>query len=138
MSLNKVLLIGRLGKDPETRYFQDGTAVVNMSLATDEGYTDRNGNKVDKTEWHRIVAFGKQAEICSQYLQKGSKIFVEGKLRTRKWQDQDGQDRYITEIVIFRVLFLDNRRQQSQTETADDMEDYGPAYDSSPIDDAPF
>jgi single-strand DNA-binding protein len=138
MSLNKVLLIGRLGKDPETRYFQDGTAVVNMSLATDEGYTDRDGNKVDKTEWHRIVAFGKQAEICSQYLQKGSKIFVEGKLRTRKWQDQDGQDRYITEIVIFRVLFLDNRRQQSQTETADDMEDYGPAYDSSPIDDAPF
>ena len=138
MSLNKVLLIGRLGKDPETRYFQDGTTVVNMSLATDEGYTDRDGNKVDKTEWHRIVAFGKQAEICSQYLQKGSKIFVEGKLRTRKWQDQDGQDRYITEIVIFRVLFLDNRRQQSQTETADDMEDYGPAYDSSPIDDAPF
>lgn len=99
--VNKVILIGNLGQDPEQRAMPNGNAVVNLSLATDESYKDRQtGQMVPKTEWHRIVMFGKLAEIAGQYLRKGSKIYVEGKLATRKWQGKDGQDRYTTEIVI--------------------------------------
>lgn len=99
--VNKVILIGNLGQDPDTRYTPSGNAVVNLNLATDESYKDRNtGQMVPKTEWHRIVIFGKLAEISAQYLQKGSKIYVEGKLQTRKWQDKNGQDKYTTEVVV--------------------------------------
>lgn len=99
--VNKVILIGNLGKDPETRYTPNGSAVTNLTLATDESYKDKNsGQMVPKTEWHRIVIFGKIAEIAAQYLHKGSKVYLEGKLQTRKWQGQDGQDRYTTEVVI--------------------------------------
>lgn len=99
--VNKVILIGNLGQDPETRYTPNGNAVTNLNMATDESYKDRqSGQLVPKTEWHRIVMFGKIAEIAGQYLRKGSKVYIEGKIQTRKWQGQDGQDRYTTEIVV--------------------------------------
>ncbi len=99
--VNKVILIGNLGADPDVRYMPSGDAVANVSLATGESWKDRNtGEAQERTEWHRVVFFGKLAEIVKQYLRKGSKIYVEGKLRTRKWQGQDGQDRYTTEVVV--------------------------------------
>ena len=107
--LNKAMIIGRLGREPELKYTQSGSPVCTFSVATDESYTDNSGQKVEKTEWHRIVVFQKAAENCSQYLGKGSLVFIEGKLETRKWQDQQGQDRYTTEIKAQRVQFLDKR-----------------------------
>lgn len=107
--LNKVMIIGRLGRDPELRYSTSGTPMANLRIATDESYTDRDGNKVDRTEWHTVVVFQRQAENCANYLGKGSLVFVEGSLQTRKWQDQQGQDRYTTEIKAQRVQFLDRR-----------------------------
>ena len=107
--LNKVQIIGRLGRDPEIRYTQAGLPIANMRIATDESYTDRDGNRVDRTEWHTVVAFQRQAETCSNYLGKGSLVYVEGSLQTRKWQDQQGQDRYSTEIKAQRVVFLDRK-----------------------------
>jgi single-strand DNA-binding protein len=99
--VNKVILIGNLGAEPDVRYMPSGDAVANVRIATDESYKDKNtGEKVPRTEWHNVVFFGKLAETVKQYLHKGSKIYVEGKLRTRKWQGQDGQDRYSTEIVV--------------------------------------
>lgn len=108
-SLNMVQLIGRLGRDVDLRYSQNGTAVANFSVATDEFYTDRNGARVERAEWHRIVAYGKTAENCGQFLGKGSLVYVEGSLQTRKWQDQSGQDRFTTEIKAQRVQFLDRK-----------------------------
>ena len=108
-SLNRVMLIGRLGRDPELRYTQSGTPVCTLQAGTDESYTDRDGNKVERTEWHRITCFQKQAENCANYLTKGSLVYVEGSLTTRKWQDQQGQDRYTTEIKAERVQFLDRK-----------------------------
>lgn len=100
-SLNKVELIGNLGADPELRYLQNGGAVANLNIATSESWKDKTtGEKKEKTEWHRVVIFGKLAEIAGEYLRKGSKVFIEGALQTRKWQDQDGVDRYTTEIVV--------------------------------------
>ncbi|TWI76859.1 single-strand binding protein [Desulfobotulus alkaliphilus] len=108
--VNKVILIGNLGADPAIRYFQDGTAVCNFNMATTENWTDRqSGEKRDKTEWHRIVAFRRLAEICGQYLRKGSKVYVEGKLQTRSYE-KDGQTRYITEIVASEMRMLDSAR----------------------------
>jgi single-strand DNA-binding protein len=111
--VNKVILIGNLGQDPETRYTPNGNAVVNLNLATDESYKDRQtGQLVPKTEWHRVVMFGKIAEVAGQYLRKGSKVYIEGKLQTRKWQGQDGQDRYTTEVVVDingQMQMLDSR-----------------------------
>lgn len=99
--INKVIIVGNLGQDVETKTTQDGQSIARFSIATSENWTDRNtGQKQEKTEWHRIVIFGKLADIASQYLHKGSKVYVEGKLRTQKWQDQQGNDRYTTEIVI--------------------------------------
>ena len=99
--VNKVILIGNLGADPDVRYMPSGDAVANVRIATSETWKDRNtGEKQERTEWHNVVFFGKIAEVVKQYLRKGSKIYVEGKLRTRKWQTQDGQDRYTTEIVV--------------------------------------
>src|SRR4030067_369405 len=99
MSVNKGILIGRLGKDPETRYMTNGEAVTNATLATSENWKDKSGEKQEKTEWHNLVFYRRLAEIAGEYLKKGSQIFVEGKLQTRKWQDKEGQDRYTTEIV---------------------------------------
>ncbi len=114
-SMNKVILVGRLGQDPKLSYTPSGQAVVNFSLATDEGYRDRNtGQRVDKTEWHRIVAWRQTAEFVGKYLNKGSLVLVEGKLQTRKWQDQNGQDRFTTEIVANVVQGLESKQQQGQ------------------------
>ena len=107
--LNKVMLIGRLGADPDVRYSQGGQPVARLRIATDESYTDRDGNRQERTEWHTVVAFQRTAEICQQYLHKGSLVYVEGKLQTRKWQDQSGQDRYSTEIRVDRMRMLDSR-----------------------------
>jgi single-strand DNA-binding protein len=111
--INKVILIGNLGADPETRYTPNGNAVANLNLATDESYKDRqSGQLVPKTEWHRIVMFGKIAEVAGQYLRKGSKVYIEGKLQTRKWQNKEGQDVYTTEVVVDingQMQMLDSR-----------------------------
>jgi len=107
--LNKVMIIGRLGRDPELRYTQSGAPIASLNVATDESYMDRDGNKVDRTEWHRVSVFQRQAENCANYLTKGSLVYVEGSLQTRKWQDQQGQDRYTTEIKAQRVQFLDRK-----------------------------
>ena len=111
--LNKVQIIGRLGKPVEIKYSQAGNAIASFSVATDESYTDKNGQRQEATEWHNIVAFGKTADICGKYLDKGSLVYVEGKLRTRKWQDRDGRDRYVTEIHADNVRFLERKQEQA-------------------------
>nr|BET44390.1 MAG: hypothetical protein ACHINZ_0600 [Candidatus Aschnera chinzeii] len=99
--INKVILIGNLGKDPEIRYIPNGSAIANLSLATSESWRDKQTGEIrEKTEWHRVVIFGKLAEIASEYLRKGTQVYIEGSLQTRKWQDQDGQDRYYTEVIV--------------------------------------
>lgn len=109
-SVNKVILVGNLGKDPEVRYMPNGDAVTNITLATTDSWKDKNsGEKKETTEWHRVVLFRKLAEIAGQYLKKGSQIYVEGSLKTRKWQGQDGQDRYTTEIVADTMQMLGRR-----------------------------
>jgi single-strand DNA-binding protein len=109
-SLNKVILIGNLGKDPETRYAPSGDAICNLTLATTETWKDKStGERRDATEWHRVVFFGRVAEVAAQYLRKGSQIYVEGRLQTRKWQDKDGQDRYTTEIRGDEMKMLGRR-----------------------------
>ncbi|MGD8908201.1 MAG: single-stranded DNA-binding protein [Chromatiales bacterium] len=108
--INKVILIGNLGRDPETRYMPSGGAVTNVTLATSESWKDKNtGEQQERTEWHRVVFFNRLGEIAGEYLKKGSKVYVEGSLRTRKWQGQDGQDRYTTEIVANEMQMLDSR-----------------------------
>ncbi len=105
-SVNKVILVGNLGADPEVRYLPSGEAVANLRLATTDTWKDKDGNKQEATEWHRVSFFGRQAEVCGQYLKKGSQIYVEGSIRTRKWQDKDGQDRYTTEILGSEMKML--------------------------------
>jgi single-strand DNA-binding protein len=105
--VNKVILIGNLGQDPELRYTGSGTAVCNMRLATNESYKDRDGNLVDKTEWHTVVAWARLGEICNEYLSKGSQVYFEGKLQTRSWEDRDGNTRYSTEVKAQEMMFLD-------------------------------
>lgn len=108
--INKVILVGNLGNDPDVKYTADGRAIANISLATTESWKDRNtGEPQDRTEWHRVVFFNRLAEIVSEYLKKGSQVYVEGKLQTRKWQDQSGQDRYTTEIVANEMQMLGGR-----------------------------
>ncbi|MFW6324787.1 MAG: single-stranded DNA-binding protein [Desulfovibrionales bacterium] len=150
-SLNKVMLVGRLGQDPKLAYTASGTPVANFNMATDETYNDREGNRVEQTEWHRIVVWSKQAELCANYLSKGRLVLVEGKLQTRKWEDQQGQPRYTTEIVAQRVQFLDSKQEggtapsapsdrRPQTRQENDQADLGPAFPSeaSGMDDVPF
>jgi single-strand DNA-binding protein len=120
-SVNKVILIGNLGRDPETRYMPDGGAITNISIATTETWKDKNGDKQEKTEWHRVAFFGKLAEIAGEYLKKGSQVYVEGRLQTRKWQDKDGQDKYTTEIVANAMQMLGSR--QGMGGNAPDMGD---------------
>ncbi|MDX1505595.1 MAG: single-stranded DNA-binding protein [Spongiibacter sp.] len=108
--INKVILVGNLGQDPETRYMPSGGAVTNVTIATSETWKDKQtGQPQERTEWHRVVFFNRLAEIAGEYLKKGSKVYVEGSLRTRKWQDQSGQDRYTTEIVAAEMQMLDSR-----------------------------
>ena len=108
--INKVILIGNLGADPEIKYMPSGEAVANLNLATSESWKDKNtGEQVERTEWHRVVMFRRLAEIAGEYLKKGSKVYIEGRLQTRKWKGQDGQDRYTTEIVANEMQMLDSR-----------------------------
>ena len=116
--VNKVILIGNLGNDPEVRYLPDGAQVANMSIATSEKWTDKaTGELHEQTEWHRVVMFRRLAEIAGEYLGKGSKVYIEGKLQTRKWQDQAGQDRYTTEIVGRELEMLDSRNGNGEDKT---------------------
>lgn len=108
-SLNKAMIIGRLGQDPEVRYTQSNTAVATLSVATSERYKDRNGEQQESTEWHRVVCFGRLAEICQQYLKKGSLAYFEGPIQTRSWEDKDGQKRYTMEVKALNMQMLDSR-----------------------------
>ena len=107
--VNKAILIGNLGRDPELRYTQSGQAVVNFSIATSENWTDKNGERQERTEWHRIVAWGKTGELCAQYLSKGRTVYIEGRIQTREWEDREGQKRTTTEINAQTVTFLGGR-----------------------------
>ena len=124
--INKVILVGNLGAKPEVKYASNGNAISNLSVATSESWTDKStGQKQERTEWHRVSLFGKLAEIAGQYLDKGSKVYVEGKLQTRKWQDQNGQDRYTTEVVVSgfngTLQMLDRRDDSSSSAPSDDI-----------------
>jgi len=164
-SVNKVILIGRLGQDPKLTYLPSGSPVTEFTLATDESFKNREGQKEERTEWHRVKVYGKSAEFCSNYLSKGRLVYVEGSIRTRKWQDQQGQDRYTTEIIVsgpqHTVQFMDSKgggvaaapvegggyenqsrgqapqRQGKQASGADDMGQGFPS-EASGMDDVPF
>lgn len=141
--VNKVILIGNLGKDPEVKYFPNGDAFCNLTLATSESWSDKTtGEKKERTEWHNVVFTRKLAEITGQYCKKGSKIYVEGSLRTRKWQDKEGQDRYTTEILVNDMQMLDGRGGGSGGGMDDDYaqppaRSSGPARSSAPARSAP-
>ncbi len=122
--VNKVILVGNLGRDPEIRYTRDGTAVANLNLATTDTWNDANGQKQERTEWHRVVAWGKLAEIAKEYLAKGRQIYIEGRLQTRSWDDKDGNKRYTTEVRADQMLMLGGRGGD------------GPSRDSGPPPDA--
>lgn len=143
--LNKVMLIGRLGKDPEIRYTTAGVAIANFTIATSEEWKDKeSGDKKERTEWHRIAAFGKLGEICGEYLSKGKQIYVEGRIQTRAWDDKDGNKRYTTEIIASDVQFLDkkdsgnsSKRDFNNNDTAD-RDIPGPIHHDAKDDDIPF
>lgn len=165
-SLNKVILVGHLGQDPKISYTQSGQPVANLRMATSERFKDKSGQWTDRTEWHTVVAWGKDAEFCSNYLGKGALVMIEGRLQTRKWQDKEGQDRYSTEVVANRVQSLGGRQQGAEGGGSSGMrpqggqgggrgnqpqqggnkppfhddEDLGPAFPSeaSGMDDVPF
>ena len=137
--VNKVILIGNLGADPEVRYTPDGAPVANFNLATSESWNDRtSGEKQERTEWHRLVVWRKLAEIAGQYLKKGSKIYIEGKLQTRSWEDQSGQKRYTTEVVVNELQMLDSRGEGGGGGGGGISRDPGPAaqHESGPPPDA--
>jgi len=136
--VNKVILIGRLGKDPEVRYTPDGTMVTNFNLATDEQRKDKNGEKIQRTEWHKIVTWGKLAEICGNYLVKGKLVFVEGRIQTRSWEDKEGVKRYTTEIIASNMQMLDSKGQNKTSDASLDAETENVNDSSAPIDDVPF
>jgi len=121
MSINKVIIIGRLGQDPEIKYTPSGAAVCNFSVATSESWTDKSGQKQEKTEWHRIVVWGKLAELSNQYLAKGRQCFVEGSLQTRSWDDQNGNKKYTTEINARNIQFLGGQNQGAGTGPRDNQ-----------------
>jgi single-strand DNA-binding protein len=110
--INKVILVGHLGKDPDSKYLPDSTPVANFTVATDENYKNKSGEKVQKTEWHKIVAFGKLAEICTQYLTKGKLVYIEGRIQTRAWDDKEGVKKYTTEIVASSMQMLDSKKKE--------------------------
>lgn len=141
--VNKVILVGNCGADPELRYTPAGTAVTTVNIATSEKYTDRDGNKQERTEWHRLVFWRQLAEICGKYLHKGKQIYVEGKLQTRKWQDQSGIDRYTTEIIVDKMQMLGrasdgfgNQGSAPAPDQAQPQQDKQPEF--NPDDEIPF
>lgn len=149
-SVNKVILVGNLGRDPEVRYMPNGDAVCNFSIATTDSWKDKNGEKQERTEWHNIVMYRRLAEIAGEYLKKGAPVYLEGKLQTRKWQDKDGNDRYTTEIIADQMQMLGSRGDgggqsggghvQSQRQQAPAQRQSAPAPSSGnvPDDDIPF
>ena len=142
-SLNKVMLIGNLGKDPEVRYTASGTAVASFSMATTDRIKNKNGEYEDRTEWHNIVLWQKQAEIAKEYLTKGKTVYIEGRLQTRKWQDRDGKDRWTTEIVGDRMQMLGPKGEGGNRPPARQDESFpgAPSYEDpsfNPDDDIPF
>ena len=144
MSVNKVILVGNVGKDPEVRYLDSGVAVCNFPLATSESYKNRDGEKVTSTEWHNIVMWRSLAEIAEKYVKKGTQLFIEGKIRTRSWDDRDGNKRYTTEIVADNMQMLGRRADEGQASAAptesqpasDTFDDI--AADTEGTDDLPF
>ncbi len=139
--VNKVIIVGRLGKDPETRTIGNGGTVATITVATSENWVDKEGHKQERTEWHRVVAWGKLAEICGKHLSKGRQVYVEGRLQTRSWEDQQGQKKYSTEIVASTVQFLGSASERSEnTSTSRENDNFGagaqdfgpePSFDSS-------
>jgi single-strand DNA-binding protein len=147
MSINKVILIGNLGGDPEVRYASSGVAVCNFTMATTRTYKDKQGERKDETEWHRVVAFGRTAEVCGEYLKKGRQVYIEGRLQTRKWQDKDGNDRWTTEVVTESMQMLGNRggdsgggsqRGSSSQGSSGNDDPYQPLPGDIPDSDVPF
>ena len=139
-SVNKALIIGNLGQDPEIKYTQSGSPVANLSVATSERWKDKNtGEQKEQTEWHRVVVFGRLAEIAEQYLKKGSKIFIEGKIQTRDWEDAEGNKRYTTEVVAREMTMLDSRSSMgSDTPSSSDSSVKDVAKDDNTEEDIPF
>ena len=141
-SVNKVILLGNLGKDPEVRYTQSGTAVASFSIATSERYKSKSGDWEEKTEWHNVVLWGRQAEVAGEYLSKGKTVYIEGHLQTRKWQDKDGRDRYTTEVVGEKMQMIggkhgDGGRQNSVGGSSPNLgHEYADGF--NPDDDIPF
>jgi single-strand DNA-binding protein len=136
--MNKVMLIGRLGKDPDVKYTPDGTMVTTFRLATDEQWKDKNGEKVQRTEWHQIVTYRKLAEICGNYLVKGKLVFIEGKIQTRSWEDKEGVKKYTTEIIASNMQMLDSKGQSKTSESSSDSAPESFNNGSVPVDDVPF
>jgi single-strand DNA-binding protein len=137
--INKAILVGRLGKDPEIRYTPDGMMITSFSVATDEVSKDKSGERVQKTEWHRIVTFGKLAEICGKYLVKGKLVFIEGRIQTRSWDDKEGRKHYSTEIIANNMKMLDAKGTARSDETpAYDAAPQFPDGETMPADDVPF
>ena len=140
--VNKVILVGNLGANPELRYTQGQQAVANLRIATTERWTDKSGQKQEATEWHRVVVWGRQAEICGQYLTKGRQVYVEGRIRTRQWQDQQGQKRYTTEIVAQNVQMLGGRGERpaegAEMTVPPDESTIRDDFGGGPDDDIPF
>ena len=136
MSLNKTMLIGRLGEDPDVRYTKSDTAVANLSVATSERYKDKQGEWQDKTEWHRVVAWGRLAEICQEYLKKGSQVYIEGPLQTRKWEDKEGNTKYTTEVKALTMTMLDKKGDDAPSKESEPQVDLNDDVDID--DDLPF
>jgi single-strand DNA-binding protein len=136
--INKAILVGRLGKDPEVRYTPDGMMVTNFTVATDEQWKDKSGERVQRTEWHRIVTFGKLAEICGKYLVKGKLVYLEGRIQTRAWEDKEGVKRYTTEIVASDMKMLDSKGQRGDSYPEEPATPHSGANGPVPDDDVPF
>ena len=122
--VNKVILVGNLGIDPEVRYMPNGKAVANLSLATSESWKDQQGEMQERTEWHRLTMYDRLGEIAGEYLKKGSKVYIEGKLQTRKWQDQQGQDRYTTEVICNEMQMLDSKQDNATPQQSTPQQGY--------------
>ena len=143
LGVNKVILVGNLGADPEVRYSSTGTAVANFRIATSENWTNKEGGKETRTDWHRVVAFGKLGEICAEYLRKGKQVYVEGKLRTRSWDDKEGNKRWITEVVASNMVMLGQAADQAKAMGGEPMAKEPPPGETPPEpthqeDDIPF
>jgi single-strand DNA-binding protein len=138
MAVNKCIFIGNLGRDPEMRYMPDGKAVANFSIGVSEAWKDKQGAKQEKTEWVRVTAFDKLGEICGEYLKKGSQVYIEGKMQTRKWQDKDGADKYTTEIIASQMQMLGGKGERTESAEKPTQRGAKPDHFDGAEDDIPF